>query len=132
MTNAFTDRVWLKDANCFGLAQWRSARDAAADLQSGQRGLTDGSSSGDWRLPLFGEWEETLADGCDDPPKIKGSETSTCYSPFGWAFDVQDGYWSLSDSGGSASAWFASMLTGGLTLIDKTSEASVWPVRGGQ
>ena len=130
VTDQFSDLVWLKDANCFGLTQWLTATDAPAGLRSGQCGLTDGSSSGDWRLPSREEWQGILSPGCENPPKIDGF--FICFSLSGeqWAFDVQDGYWSSTDSGGTA--WFASTLTGGLTLVDKTSEAFVWPVRDGQ
>ena len=46
-----TQLVWLKDANCFGLRTWAGAEIAAANLQNGDCGLTDGSVAGDWRQP---------------------------------------------------------------------------------
>jgi len=47
--------VWLKKANCFSNMNWGSAYSAAASLQSGACGLTDGSKAGQWRLPTADE-----------------------------------------------------------------------------
>ncbi len=50
VTDNLTSLIWLKDANCFGSRTWSQALADANNLASGQCGLTDGSSSGDWRL----------------------------------------------------------------------------------
>ncbi len=59
--------VWLKDASCIdlpytqsssgGAADWYNAVLAAAALEDGICGLTDGSMAGNWRLPTLEEWE---------------------------------------------------------------------------
>ena len=56
-----TGLIWLKRADCFPEANWKVALQAAATLKSGDCGLTDGSSAGDWRLPTRTEWEATVA-----------------------------------------------------------------------
>ena len=43
--------VWLKDAGCLGKGSYSAGKGAVAGLSSGQCGLTDGSTSGQWRLP---------------------------------------------------------------------------------
>lgn len=51
--------LWLKDANTFPYPiYWGEAVAAVNNLQSGENGLEDGSSPGDWRLPTKSEWEE--------------------------------------------------------------------------
>ena len=47
--------VWLKNANCFGGRTWPDALTDAAELNSGECGLTDGSSAGDWHVPTVNE-----------------------------------------------------------------------------
>jgi len=54
-----TGLIWLKDANTFPSPMyWGAATAAANGLESGENGLEDGSSQGDWRLPTKSEWEE--------------------------------------------------------------------------
>lgn len=55
-----TGLLWLKSANCFGESDWESAKAKAAALSTGNCGLRDGSSPGDWRLPTVEEWRQTL------------------------------------------------------------------------
>ena len=50
ITDNQTGLVGLKNGNCFGALNWSSAISAAANVASGQCGLTDGSLVGDWRL----------------------------------------------------------------------------------
>jgi len=47
--------VWLKDAGCLGSATWDGSQIAVASLASGQCGLTDKSTAGQWRLPTAPE-----------------------------------------------------------------------------
>jgi hypothetical protein len=54
-----TQLLWLKDARCDdlpGSADFFGAQAAAAALQDGLCGLTDGSAAGDWRLPTVSEF----------------------------------------------------------------------------
>lgn len=56
MTDTVTKLIWLQQADCLIPADWASANEAAAGLKSGDCGLSDGSSAGDWRLPTKEEW----------------------------------------------------------------------------
>lgn len=60
VTDAMTGLVWLKKADCIQ-GDWATAAAAAAQLSSGQCGLTDGSTAGNWRMPNRNEMQ-SLAD----------------------------------------------------------------------
>jgi hypothetical protein len=47
-----TGLIWLKDANCLGMMNWSNAMNAAAALNDGECGLTDGNAAG------TGQWSE--------------------------------------------------------------------------
>jgi len=61
VTDSMTNLIWLKNPNCFGMLDWKSAVQAAKGLKEGKCGpdptfvLSDGSSAGDWRLPTMKE-----------------------------------------------------------------------------
>jgi hypothetical protein len=61
MTDSLTGLIWLKNTNCFGMMNWEGAMLAAKSLKDGYCGpypaliLSDGSSTGDWRLPTMRE-----------------------------------------------------------------------------
>ena len=61
VTDSLTQLIWLKNLNCFGFLDWRSAALEVKSLQEGDCGpnpdlaLSDGSSAGDWRLPTMSE-----------------------------------------------------------------------------
>jgi hypothetical protein len=57
VTDNRTGLIWLKNANCFGKKDWRTAKQLAAQLADGQCGLSDGSKPGDWRLPTRDEYQ---------------------------------------------------------------------------
>jgi hypothetical protein len=57
VTDNRTGLIWLKNANCFGRKDWKTAMQLAAKLADGQCGLSDGSKPGDWRLPTKDEWK---------------------------------------------------------------------------
>ena len=59
--------TWLKNANAFGAMNWDDASAAAAALNDGEYGLTDGSIEGDWRLPTIEEWEAFVDANYDSP-----------------------------------------------------------------
>ncbi len=50
ITDTMTGLVWLKLANCIH-SDWAAAVSQARALASGMCGLTDGSRTGDWRVP---------------------------------------------------------------------------------
>lgn len=62
VTDSVTGLVWLRQASCTQLqGTWSASIAAVNALQSGQCGLTDGSTSGQWRMPNRKEME-SLAD----------------------------------------------------------------------
>jgi len=60
ITDALTGLIWVKMANCIQ-GDWVTALDAVHKLASGQCGLTDGSTAGQWRIPNRNEMQ-SLAD----------------------------------------------------------------------
>lgn len=60
VTDAMTGLTWLKLANCIQ-GDWAAAVAAVNSLSSGQCGLTDGSTAGEWRMPNRNEMQ-SLAD----------------------------------------------------------------------
>jgi hypothetical protein len=60
VTDTLTGLVWLRDAGCLSPANYAAANDAAASLEDGLCGLSDGSRAGDWRLPTESEWAATV------------------------------------------------------------------------
>ena len=108
------DLVWLKNANCFGKMGWASAMYAAGNLSTGQCGLTDKSTPGQWRLPTSQELG-LIYDSKSQFPTVQPS-----------------GYWSSRESGknnGSASG--VNMYNDVEYTDKKVSGYYVWPVRSG-
>lgn len=62
-----TGLIWLRNADCWGKMSRQDALQAVARLASGECGLTDGSESGDWRLPTRDEWEAMTEPRCNPP-----------------------------------------------------------------
>ncbi len=65
--------IWLKNANCFGEQDWGTAMQSAANLANGQCGLSDGSTSGVWRLPTTGQWK-AMVDKSYSTPALSNAE----------------------------------------------------------
>jgi len=128
-----TGLIWLKDANCFGYIVFDAANAAAASLASGQCGLTDGSTAGDWRLPTKEEWQAFIDTNYADPVLSNAAGTNKWSQ--GDAFDnVQKSksYWSSTTSVDSTSvAWFMHMGGGYVGKITKPYKLYVWPVHDG-
>jgi hypothetical protein len=62
VTDSVTGLIWLKQASCTQLqGTWSASVASVNALQSGQCGLTDGSTAGQWRMPNRKEME-SLAD----------------------------------------------------------------------
>ena len=56
LTDTMTGLVWLKKADCLQ-GTWSDALTSVASLASGQCGLTDNSTAGQWRMPNRNELE---------------------------------------------------------------------------
>jgi len=145
VTDTVTGLIWLQNAACLGTADWAAANGAAAALASGQCGLTDGSSAGDWRLPTKDEWSATIAQavalGCTffvaggAPPSLTNAAGTGCLLSGGgtsFAGVVSVSYWSSTSYEGIPEAgWFANLGTGIVNRGIKVLSLQVWPVRGG-
>jgi hypothetical protein len=134
VTDNLTGLIWLKDANCTNFfsgditglnnRSWANALTAANLLASGRCGLTDGSTTGQWRLPNRRELFSLIDDNNFNPafPTVH---------PF---TGVQsNGYWSSTSYAGSPGyAWLVYLDDGRVNSVFKTGAYYVWPVRGGQ
>jgi hypothetical protein len=139
ITDNRTGLIWLKNANCFGRKNWKKAMQNAANLASGQCGLSDGSKRGMWRLPSKEEWEAMIDKKYVDRKNYSQPALSNAAGTGLWkegdAFSgVQtDDYWSSTTSvNGTTYAWYVYLGFGGVSTDDKATTYYVWPLRGGQ
>lgn len=77
-TVTINNLVWLKNAGCFPKSVLPYAAKDCEALKSGKCGLSDGSTSYDWRLPEKGD-------------------LMTAYSNSSFFTNVKLGYWSLTE-----------------------------------
>ena len=128
-----TGLIWHKNANCFGTKDWDAAMDTAAALHTGECGLTDGSSKGDWRLPTKEEWEvlfdknyygPTLSNAAGTGQWSEGDAFNNVQSRFYWSSTTYEAY--------TDGAWRVHMSNGYVDGYPTTFYYYVWPVRGGK
>ena len=141
VADTVTGLIWLTDAACLGMADWAAANGAAAALETGQCGLTDNSSPGDWRLPTKDEWSATIARavalGCtsSNAPPLTNDAGTACLSvgPSSFAEVRLEFYWSSStDETVPSDAWVVNLENGFVGSIGfKGTALRAWPVRGG-
>jgi len=60
VTDRLTNLIWLKNANCYGARNWEQALADANGLNTGECGLSDGSTAGQWRLPNVREQQSPI------------------------------------------------------------------------
>lgn len=139
VTDNLTGLIWLKGANyndtsgTTGTATWANALAFCNALQSGQCGLSDGSSAGDWRLPNRFELESLLDLAYYSPALSNAAGTAQWTSGDAFTGVQSDYYWSSTTNALSTSyAWFVSLINGYVASGVKTFNRCVWPVRGGQ
>jgi hypothetical protein len=151
-----TGLIWLKNAKCVdtsggvkpdskGRLSWYDAMKWVADLRTGLCGLTDGSSSGVWRLPSKAEWEGMVAyakkEGYTDPALTNAAGTATWTDGdafnnvqlvFYWSSTTYDGPWSalVHEMNKKGAAWGVTMMVGYMDYGYKSDHDNVWPVRG--
>ena len=128
VTDNLTGLIWLKNANCFGTSIWTQALTDANTLNSGECGLSDGSSEGDWRLPNVRELFSLIDYSQVNPALPNGHPFDNVQS------DLMDcTYWS-STTDPNSEFWAATVrfFNSGVGGSPKTESYYVWPVRGGQ
>lgn len=127
VTDNLTGLLWLKDANCFGARTWTDALSDCNGLASGSCGLSDGSSSGDWRLPNVRELFSLVEFGLTMPPYAPPL-------PLGHPFNnvlALENYWtSTTVARNKFKAFVVYFGDGWVTDIHKDfDQIYVWPVR---
>ena len=146
VTDKLTGLIWLKAANynstteTTGTATWKIALTFCNTLKSGQCGLTDGSTEGQWRLPNRFELESLLylAYGGNSPKVALSNDAGTgmwVNGDVGSSFtDVQSVYYwsSTTHAVGTGDAWYVNLSDGSVYYDGKMNARYVWPVRGGQ
>jgi len=72
IVDKLTGFIWSKDAGCFEDTTWQEAHDTISTIGDGDCGLTDGSETGDWRIPNIRELHSLLDYGSDSPMLPEG------------------------------------------------------------
>ncbi len=128
VTDNLTKLIWLKNANCFGMRDWRSAIQAAKSLKEGDCGpnptlvLSDGSSEGDWRLPTMKELCTLIDLSRRRPALPNGHKFSDIPKGYHWSATTLDHY--------SGMAWIVYIESGTTCYEDINNRAGhIWPVR---
>jgi uncharacterized caspase-like protein len=125
--------IWLKNANCFGEQDWKTAMQSAAELAHGQCGLRDGSRAGMWRLPTREEWEAMIDKKYDWPALSNAAGTGPWKEGDAFSGVQTNYYWSSTAYAYYASdAWHVYLSSGYVGNVDEASSIYVWPVRGGK
>jgi hypothetical protein len=134
VTDIRTGLIWLKNANCFGRKNWKTATQSAANLASGQCGLRDGSRRGMWRLPSKEEWEASLDKKyVDNESNYSQPALSNATGTGPWKEgDAFSGvrpsyYWSSTPPANiTGLAWIVYLNGGGVVTYGKASTYGVW------
>lgn len=110
VTDTVTGLIWVKQANCIN-QPWTAAIAAVSSLASGQCGLSDGSTAGQWRMPNRNEMQ-SLSDRMQTNEanffsNVFMNRNNTVYQPAIFSnFVVSQYYWtSTTDAANTAEAW---------------------------
>jgi hypothetical protein len=132
VTDTRTWLIWLKNANCFGNQDWKTAMQSVAKLADGQCGLSDGSKAGDWRLPTKEELEAMVDKKYENPALSNAAGTSQWTEGDAFSGVQSYYYWSsTSDAYNAGYAWNVGLYDGYVDSSGNPSSNYVWPVRGG-
>ncbi len=127
--------IWLKNANCFGKQNWKTAMQSADQLANGQCELTDDSRKHQWRLPTKEEWT-AMMDKTYMFPALSNAVGNDNWTEGDAFTDVQTEtglYWSSSTNmEDKFVAWYANIGLGNVYDEHKSLKNAVWPVRKGQ
>jgi hypothetical protein len=128
VTDNLTKLVWLKNAACFEMMDWRNAVQAAKGLKEGDCGpnpklvLCDGSSAGDWRLPTMEELCTLIDFSRRDPALPDGHKFWVVPKGYHWSATTLEHY--------SEMAWIVYIESGTTCYEDVKNRAGfIWPVR---
>jgi hypothetical protein len=134
LADTVTGLTWLKQADCIHLS-WASALDAVNKLASGQCGLSDDSTAGQWRMPNRAEMlslsdrAPTFAQAAYLNGQYQASSAVTGPVVFS-NFIVSDYYWSASTNASDpAQAWTVYSCDFGVYNIAKTDMHHALAVR---
>jgi hypothetical protein len=128
VTDRLSGLTWLKNTKCFGMMNWEAAMLAAKSLKDGDCGpdpaliLSDGSTTGDWRLPTMNELC-TLIDFSRRDPALPGGHMFSAVQPgYYWSATLFDYHPGL--------AWIV-YFESGTTCYEaiKNNAGHIWPVR---
>ena len=130
VTDNLTGLIWLKNAGSFAPADWATALTDANQLASGQCGLNDGSSAGQWRLPNLIELESLVDPSVDGPALIAGNPFINVANSIYWTSTSYFG-----GEAGSSNAWAIRMSDGryindSVLNAKQTAANAVWAVKG--
>ncbi len=132
ITDNLTGLIWLRNANCGGSMNWSEALAFANTLESDSCGLTDDSSSGDWRLPNKNELNSLIHIGYYNPALSNTAGTGQWVEGDPFSGVESNYYWSSSTRVSSPSlAWLVYLNNSYVPGGNKTLNYNVWPVRGG-
>jgi hypothetical protein len=128
VTDTLTDLIWLQNANCDQPQNWNDAALFVSGLDNGDCGLSDGSASGDWRLPTKDELQSIGT----DPPRTwyGGFPRATWTMPSApFTIDPASDHGSWSGDRYSIYMWITRMSDGNTAYTRKSSMRDVWPVK---
>ena len=126
VTDNLTGLVWLKNADCFDVQSWAAAMASANNLANGNCGLSDGSITGQWRLPNRVELIN-LMDRSKYNPALSTGHPFTNVPTDAFA------YWSSSTQAEDTNAaWTVAVYAGNTAGSSKNGSGHIWPVRARQ
>jgi len=131
VTDRLTGLIWLENANAFGTRPWTDALADCNTLNTAEKGLSDGSFEGDWRLPNENELRSLVAWQYYHPavPNTTGTAKWTEGNPF-TGIRMDGAYWSSTTSEENPGmAWYVDMDRGDVNPSYKSNGLYVWPVR---
>jgi hypothetical protein len=131
VTDNLTGLTWLQNAGCLNPTIWSTALSEANTLASGQCGLSDGSTAGQWRLPSLNELESLIDVSAANPALPAGNPFVNASTAIYW---TSTAIWG-GDGAPVTQAWVirlsdGSYLDDGVSNVVATSSNAVWAVKG--